>query len=87
MYEVMGDLHKNRMLDSQTMQTTNGLSYMTNNSHHIKADRADSNDTDSYTPHYFRSHTNRAADQRENQVLTKKIYNQYIDVFSRNCLF
>ena len=74
---VMGDLHKSRMFDSQTMQTSNGHSCKANNVQQIKTHNADVNDANSYMPDYCRSGINRAADKRASKVSMNKTLNEF----------
>ena len=52
-----------------------------NNVQQMKADKVDANDTNSHIPQYFRSSTSIAADKRACQVITKKIHNEFSDLF------
>ena len=64
MCEVMGDPHKSRIVNSQTMQASNSPSCKANKAQMLKTDNADVNEDNSNMPHYFRSNINRAADKR-----------------------
>ena len=79
--EVMGDLHKSRMFDSQTMQASIGPICKTNKAQKVKADNADVNDANSKMPDYFRSSINREANKGASQVLMNKIHNETKDIF------
>ena len=82
MCEMMGDPHKSRVFDPQTVQEANSPTHKTKNIQQIKADTVDANDTNSNTPDYFRSGTKSAVDKIPNEVLTKKIYYEFSDIFS-----
>ena len=80
--EVIGDQHKSRKFNSQTIEASNGPSCKINKAPQINPDKANANDTNASMPHYFSSGINRAVDKRVSQALTNKIHHVFSDFFS-----
>ena len=64
----------------QTIEMSNSPNYRTNESLQIEGDNVGMHDGKLNLPDYFKSSTNKVADNRASEVLRNKIHNEFSDV-------
>ena len=79
--DVISNPLESRKFESQTTKLSNSPSFRTKRALHSEADIASAHDNNEKMPDYFRSSTNKVADKRTSMILTKKLYNEFNDIF------